>query len=141
MIALDNPLRLFPGILHVPGMRPNLIDLVPCLGLYVQDLADQVLGEPCDIPWDLVLPSQDFVVQELRILVLVFKREVPGEKREEDDPRGPKVDTETMVAFTGNHLRGGVAGRATGRYEELFLLVEIAKPEVNDLDVVVRVKQ
>ena len=66
---------------------------------------------------------------------------IPASHREQHDPRAPYVRFERVVLVPEDHLRSRVARRPAGGLEPLLFLVEVAEPEVDELDVQLVIQQ
>lgn len=73
--------------------------------------------------------------------IRVFKGEVTASHGVENNSARPDVSVQAVVSLASYHLRSRVARRTTSSFEELSLLVSVGEAKVNDLNVVILVKQ
>lgn len=103
---------------------------------------------------DELQKTAELVTRMLRQLILCFLNDpkelsrigtiegkVAHAHRIEDDTQAPDVDLERVVWLSGQHFRRSIAGTSTGCAEHFPLSVDVAEPEVDDLDVVLIVQQ
>mmetsp|Transcript_27182 Transcript_27182/g.33812 ORF Transcript_27182/g.33812 Transcript_27182/m.33812 type:complete len:303 (+) Transcript_27182:888-1796(+) len=120
-------------------MVPDVLDCVALGGIWVQNVANEVLGVLRQKARHFVICLDDLLIQLLRILIL--KGQVAANHRVQDDTRTPDVCTEAEVTLTADHLRGGIAGTTARCFELLAFLVEVAEAEIDELNVVVVVEE
>ena len=123
----------------VPGVGPDIFDGEALRRVRIEDVRYQILSVLRQKRRHLVLSLDDLLVQLLRVLVL--ERQVSADHGIENDAGAPDICTESVVTLSANHLRGSVAGAAACRLQLLTLFVEIAETEIDELDVVVVVKE
>lgn len=112
VLADDEALVVYYGlvILRVPRMLFDLISGEPFIGVYVKNLVDEIsttIGYPVRY---VKLAVQDFLVKN--VSVRVFERQISTDHGEQDDATAPDVYPGSVILFSGDHLRGSVAGRA-----------------------------
>ena len=136
----DQPLALADGLVGlVPGVLLDLGGGEALVGVGLEDLVDQVDALRGKALGHLELAAQDFLVQ-LRS-GLVFKRQIAGHHGEKDDAARPDIDPRTVVLQPVDHLRCCVAGRATGRFQHLTLLVGVAEAEIDQSNILLMVEE
>jgi hypothetical protein len=121
------------------GMTPDILNSESSLGVRIQNLGNEVFTLGRQKLRHLVVCAHYLLVEvgSLRIL----KGQVASHHCVENNPRGPNICLETIVAFSCYHFWRSIAGRATCRFERLTFFIEIGKTEINNPEGIVVVQQ
>jgi hypothetical protein len=120
-------------------VRPDVADLVPLLRVGVQNARQHVLAVGAQKLGQRVLRVHDLFVEVRRLGVL--EGEVAAHHRVQHHARAPDVRADAVVLLAGNHFGCGIAGRTTGRLQQLVFLVHVTETEVDNLERLVVVEQ
>lgn len=120
-------------------MPPNFLDRETFGRICVQNLSNQIFARFGNESWNQIVAIEDLFVQFAGIWILEW--EVAASHGIENDTCAPYIRIEPMVPLPGDHLRRRVAWTATGCLEHFTFLVHVGQTEVDDLDVVLVVKQ
>ena len=135
----DSLVGLFAFKLGHPWMLADLVDSVPLWRFVIEYFLDQVSGLFWYAVVEGVLSCKNFFVKSIG--VLVFKRKVPIEHGEKNDPAGPYINLDTFISFTLNHFRSRITRRTTWRLKQLPFLISVTKPKIHNLQRVIISKQ
>jgi len=80
----------------------DLADSDSCLRISIQDLRNEVLAFRGEELRHLIVGCHDFLVQVRSLWV--FKGQISGDHRIEDNARTPDISLKAMVPLAGNHL-------------------------------------
>lgn len=103
---------LFLCASHV-RMTTNLANTNSRLWVRIEDLCYEIFALGRQELWHLVVCGHDLFVQVRCLWVLEWQ--VAGDHGVKDDSARPNIRLKTMIALACNHLRCGIAWRATGR--------------------------
>lgn len=110
--------------LTVPFVLAYVIDLYARGRICIEDLSDEIPALGAHEWRDLIISVQDFLIQEICIGIL--EGQEATDHREEDYATAPNVCHQTMIALSGNHLWGRIAGATASCLEAFPMLIGIA---------------
>ena len=125
--------------LAVPFVLAYVIDLYASGRVCIKDLRDEVPALRAHEGRDLIISVQDFFIQEICIGIL--EGQEATDHREEDDATAPDICHQTMIALSGNHLRGRIAGAPASCLKGLPMLIGVAEAEVDDFNIIMIVHE
>ena len=120
--------------LAIPFVLAYVIDLYASGRVCIKDLRDEVPALRAHEGRDLIISVQDFFIQEICIGIL--EGQEATDHREEDDATAPDICHQTMIALSGNHLRGRIAGAPASCLKGLPVLIGVAEAEINDFNII-----
>lgn len=123
----------------VPFAFPDLIDFEPSFRVDVQNTSQNIFGISRQYFGQFKISSDDFFVQF--ICVGVFEREVAAQHGIQNDSARPNVCIKALIFFACDHLRSGIARRATGSFEFFSGFILIGEPKVYNFDVFVMIEE
>ena len=126
-------------LLLVPGVRSDFPGAVPLGRVGVEDFFEEVSGVVGDELGNLEFSGHDFFVELGGVGVLEGK--VSADECEHDDSGTPDIDAETVIAFTGDHFWGCVAGGSAGCFEEISRFVGVGESEIDDFDIFILIEE
>ena len=109
-------------------MAEDLGDGESVLGVESDHVFDDLLGFLGEFVWKCKFPLQNQFVQVFQVLRL--EGHSPAQHGKEEDPQGPHVHEEPLVAFVDDDFRGEVGWGAALFLDDLPLLDYFGDPEV-----------
>ena len=135
--------EVFDGLGWLVGVEPGvLLDLLDAISeswFRHQDVVDQVFDLVREVAGVLLVSVQDLLVQALS--VLVFEGQMAANQAEQHHACTPDVCLWAHVFQALDQLRGSVARGTTGCHQLLVLLEGVAESKVNNLQVLLLIKQ
>ena len=71
----------------------------------------------------------------------ILKWQIATDKSKQNDSTTPNIHQTAVITFTNDHLRSSIARRPTGSFQLLMFLIRIAQAKINDLELIVIIKQ
>ena len=81
----------------------------------------------------------NLLIKNFSTLILV--RQEPTYHSIEDNPTAPDISQFRIISLFHQHLRWSIARTATRGQQFLILLIEITKPEINKLNIILMIDQ
>ena len=123
----------------IPFVVLDLSYSIPLRWVSIQNFLDQIFAGFRNETWNQKVTVQDFLVE--LACVGVFERKVATCHGVQDDAAAPNVRVETLVSFTCDHFRSGIAWTATCSFEHFTLLIHVGEAKVDNLDIVLVIQK
>ena len=125
--------------LLTPFMIENLLNLVSFVRVNIEDALKEVFKTVTDKVRKNVLTWKYLFIKLRGVAVLKWK--VSTNHCKQYDSTWPDINLQSIVFFTGNHLRGSIARWPTSRLEHLSRFIRITQTKIYYFETILPVNQ